>query len=130
MTTAEHALAAPAVSVSKRRGLPSGRALGLGALVVFAAIVLVAPSRLPVDARIAFVVFAAAVYGWVGTDLNDTFVALAAALSLTLTGVDEPDEFFESLGDPTVWLLLAAFLVAAAAHCPRSSAECCGSSRR
>jgi|GEM_PF-497464 len=55
-----------------------------------------------------------AVLGWIFTDINDTYIALAAALVFTLTGIDEPDEFFEALGDSTIWLLLAAFIIAAA----------------
>jgi solute carrier family 13 (sodium-dependent dicarboxylate transporter), member 2/3/5 len=69
--------------------------------------------QLDVYPRIAFITFALAVIGWVFTRINDTYIALAAALVFTLSGIDQPDEFFEALGDSTIWLLLASFIVAA-----------------
>lgn len=48
------------------------------------------------------------------TDLDDTFVSLAAAALLVLAGVIAPGELFASMGDRTVWLLLSSFVVAAA----------------
>jgi anion transporter len=59
--------------------------------------------------------FGLAVIGWVFTNIDDTYVALVAAMVFTVTGIDSPDEFFEALGDSTIWLLLASFIIAAAA---------------
>jgi solute carrier family 13 (sodium-dependent dicarboxylate transporter), member 2/3/5 len=66
------------------------------------------------DARVALVTFGLAVIGWVFTKINDTYIALGAALTLTLTGVQDSDAVFASLGDSMIWLLIAAFIVAAA----------------
>ena len=63
--------------------------------------------------RTTVVVFAAAVFLWVFTEVDDTYVALGAAVTLVLTGVLSTEELFTTLGDDTVWLLLAAFVIAA-----------------
>jgi solute carrier family 13 (sodium-dependent dicarboxylate transporter), member 2/3/5 len=69
---------------------------------------------LSLHAKVAFVTFALAIIAWTMTDLNDTYVALGAAIVFAATGIDEPNEFFETLGDPLIWLLFASFLIAAA----------------
>lgn len=94
----------------------SPRRVAVAILGVLAAVVLLAPGELGIHARLAFVVFGAAVYGWVATSLNDTYVALAAAMSFVLVGIGEPETFFESFGEPTIWLLLGSFVIAAAAQ--------------
>ncbi|TDC27741.1 SLC13 family permease [Streptomyces sp. 8K308] len=66
------------------------------------------------DARLTLVVFALATCAWIGTPLDDTYVALGAGLALTATGVVSADTLFGTLGDPTVWLLICAFVLAAA----------------
>jgi solute carrier family 13 (sodium-dependent dicarboxylate transporter), member 2/3/5 len=68
---------------------------------------------LTTDGRVTIVVFAAAVWAWVFTRVDDTYVALGAAVLLVLSGVLSTDELFATLGDDTVWLLLAAFVIAA-----------------
>ncbi|MDJ0752666.1 MAG: SLC13 family permease [Ardenticatenaceae bacterium] len=70
-------------------------------------------SDLDVYARLAFMMFGLAIVGWTLTSINNTYIAVAAALSFTLVGVDEPTRFFESLADPIIWLLIAAFVVSA-----------------
>ncbi|WP_211348872.1 SLC13 family permease [Nocardioides litoris] len=65
------------------------------------------------DGQVTLVVFALAVWAWVFTSLDDTYVALGATVSLVLLGVLSTDEMFQTLGDDTVWLLLAAFVIAA-----------------
>ncbi len=65
-------------------------------------------------ARIAFITFGLAILAWSFTKLNDTYVALAAAIVISLTGVVEPQKFFTSLGDSTIWLMMASFIIAAA----------------
>lgn len=62
---------------------------------------------------LTLVVFATAVWMWIFSPLDDTYVALGAALVLVATGVVTDDELFSSLGEDTVWLLLAAFVIAA-----------------
>lgn len=65
------------------------------------------------DGSTTLVVFVLAVWLWVFTALDDTYVALGAAVVLVLTGVLSTDAFFATLGDETVWLLLGAFVIAA-----------------
>ncbi|MDT0268538.1 SLC13 family permease [Streptomyces sp. DSM 44915] len=66
------------------------------------------------QARITLAVFALATCAWVATPLDDTLVALGAGLALVLTRVTPADAFFTTLGDPTIWLLICAFVLAAA----------------
>jgi anion transporter len=70
--------------------------------------------QLATGARVAFITFAVAIIGWTMTDIEDTFIALAAAIVFAVTGLEEPGEFFETLGDPMIWMMLASFIVAAA----------------
>lgn len=69
--------------------------------------------QLSAHARIAFITFGLAILGWMLTDINDTYIALIASMVFTVLGIDSPNEFFEALGDSTIWLLLASFVVAA-----------------
>ncbi|MGL5864464.1 MAG: SLC13 family permease [Dermatophilaceae bacterium] len=66
------------------------------------------------DGGTTVAVFAVAVWAWVFTRVNDTYVALGAATALVLSDAVETSVLFDSLGDETVWLLLAAFVIAAA----------------
>ncbi|WP_221355554.1 SLC13 family permease [Streptomyces beigongshangae] len=66
------------------------------------------------DARLTLAVFALATCAWIGTPIDDTYIALGAGLALTVTGVISSDTLFGTLGDPTVWLLICAFVLAAA----------------
>ncbi|MGW6457951.1 SLC13 family permease [Streptomyces sp. NPDC055078] len=78
---------------------------------------LVVPGNFPGlsgDARITLAVFALATCAWIGTPIDDTYIALGAGLALTATGVISSDTLFGTLGDDTVWLLICAFVLAAA----------------
>ncbi|WP_440581755.1 SLC13 family permease [Streptomyces djakartensis] len=78
---------------------------------------LAVPSNAPAlggDARFTLAVFALATCAWIGTPIDDTYVALGAGLALTVTGVISSDTLFGTLGDATVWLLICAFVLAAA----------------
>ncbi|MFD3919624.1 SLC13 family permease [Streptomyces sp. NPDC058595] len=66
------------------------------------------------DARLTLVVFTLATYTWIATSVDDTYVALGAGLALTATGVISSETLFATLGDETVWLLICAFVLAAA----------------
>jgi anion transporter len=66
------------------------------------------------DARLTLAVFALATCAWIGTPVDDTYIALGAGLALTATGVISGDTLFGTLGDATVWLLICAFVLAAA----------------
>lgn len=69
---------------------------------------------LPPSARIAIMVFVLALVGWIFLKLDDTLVALVAALTLVLTNAIEPKDLYRSLGDHLIWLLVAAFMISAA----------------
>jgi len=69
---------------------------------------------LDTPARRALMIFAVAIVGWTLTPLDDTFVALAAAVAMALLVVGSPDDLFRALGDNLIWLLVAAFIFAAA----------------
>lgn len=84
--------------------------LGVGAVALF---LLVGGTGLPADGKATLLVFAVAVAAWVFTGLDDTYVALSAALLLVLLGVLGGDELFGALGGDTIWLLIAAFVLAA-----------------
>ncbi|MFF6784831.1 SLC13 family permease [Streptomyces sp. NPDC012510] len=66
------------------------------------------------EARLTLAVFALATAAWIGTPIDDTYIALGAGLALTVTGVISNDTLFGTLGDSTVWLLICAFVLAAA----------------
>jgi anion transporter len=66
------------------------------------------------EARLTLAVFALATCAWIVTPVDDTYIALGAGLALTATGVISSDTLFGTLGDPTVWLLICAFVLAAA----------------
>ncbi len=88
---------------------------GIGALVVGAVALLLftGGAGLPADGKVTLVVFTVAVGAWVFTALDDTYVALAAALLLVLLGVLADDQLLGALGGDTIWLLIAAFALAA-----------------
>ncbi|WP_369270519.1 SLC13 family permease [Streptomyces sp. R11] len=66
------------------------------------------------DARLTLAVFALATCAWIATPVDDTYIALGGGLALTVTGVISSDTLFGTLGDSTVWLLICAFVLAAA----------------
>lgn len=87
-------------------------AAGGGALAV-AAIELALPGLAPA-ARRALEILLLAMIGWTLTPLDDTFVAVAAAVAMTLFVTGRPEALFATLGNELIWLLLASFLLAAA----------------
>ncbi|MGH3963374.1 MAG: SLC13 family permease [Pseudonocardiaceae bacterium] len=84
-----------------------------GGAVLVAFVVAGPGDGVPVGARLTLVVFVAAVALWVATRIDETLVALAAALVLVFAGVLDRDRLFASLGEQTIWLLVAAFILAA-----------------
>ena len=64
-------------------------------------------------ARWTLLVFAGAVIAWTVLDLDETPVALAGALALLAAGATTPQRFYAGLGDDFIWLLIAAFMLAA-----------------
>ncbi|MGW4459739.1 SLC13 family permease [Streptomyces albidoflavus] len=66
------------------------------------------------EGRLTLAVFVLATAAWIAGPVDDTYVALGAGLALTVTGVISSDALFGTLGDDTVWLLICAFVLAAA----------------
>ncbi len=89
---------------------------GLLAATVFAAGVWWGIPQLDPSARGALIIFGITLGAWVLTRLEETFVAVAALLALALTGIIEPTAMFDSLGHSLIGLMLASFVIAAAAN--------------
>ena len=71
------------------------------------------PQDLETGARVALIITVLTVIGWTLTKLAESLVALFAALALVLTGTISEDRLYATLGSDLVWLLLAAFVIAA-----------------
>lgn len=91
-----------------------GCSLAAGGVLVALYILLPGPQAgLPGTGRGTIVVFAAALIGWTLTRLDDVFVGLAAAVALVAAGLLSEDAVFGVLGSETIWLLVAACVIAA-----------------
>lgn len=75
---------------------------------------LLALPGLGTDGKLTLAVFALATCAWIATPVDDTYIALGAGLALTVTGVISSETLFATLGHETVWLLICAFVLAAA----------------
>ncbi|MEP3280300.1 MAG: SLC13 family permease [Stappiaceae bacterium] len=71
------------------------------------------PQALSPDGRLALIVTVVSVIGWTLTRIPDSLVALAGAVSLVGLGVLEEKALYSSLGSEMIWLLVAAFIMAA-----------------
>jgi solute carrier family 13 (sodium-dependent dicarboxylate transporter), member 2/3/5 len=101
---------------------PLGQAVPAGGRIAAATVICIVwawaiwtiPSGLSNDARIAVIVFGAAIVGWTLTRLGDTGIALGAAVVLVAAGVVTQEQLHAALGNELIWLLVAAFVLAAA----------------
>jgi solute carrier family 13 (sodium-dependent dicarboxylate transporter), member 2/3/5 len=91
-------------------------AMGMVAAALFAGLVWRGIPQLDVAARGALIIFGITLGAWVFSRLEETVVALAALLALGLTGIIEPTAMFDSLGHSLIGLMLASFIIAAAAN--------------
>lgn len=111
----------PAQAPSSRNLSPAGLIDRLDARrIALAAIALILPALiwrftpgLSDGGRIVLAVFVAAMVGWTLTKLGDAVVAALAGLALVVSGVARPETLFQALGHELVWLLIAAFALAA-----------------
>lgn len=71
------------------------------------------PEGLSIEGRKSLAILALATIGWTLTRLPESFVAIGAAAALVLTGAIPERALYATLGDELVWLLLAAFVIAA-----------------
>lgn len=83
------------------------------AALLITTVIWLAPADLGERPRLAFIIFTLAVIGWTFTRINDTTIALTASIALVLTGVVTHDKLYEALSHDLIWLLLAAFIIAA-----------------
>ncbi|WP_261322762.1 SLC13 family permease [Rhizobium leguminosarum] len=95
---------------------PAPRHLALNLFVAAATFLAIEffASGLPLEPRRSLQILALALVGWTLTSLDDTFVAVAAAVAMTLVVTGKPDSLFSALGNQLIWLLLASFLLASA----------------
>lgn len=92
------------------------RAAGAVAVLSFAAGVWYGIPQLDAPARGALIIFGITLGAWVFSRIEETVIALAALLALALSGVIEPTAMFDSLGHSLIGLMLASFIIAAAAN--------------
>ena len=104
---------APARPRPRLRPAPLILAAALIAVCVVVIRASVVGDDLPAHGALTLSVFCVAVWLWIFSPLEDTYVALGAALILVSTGVVDDEDLFSSLGEDTVWLLLTAFVIAA-----------------
>ncbi|MBO3723641.1 anion permease [Actinomyces bowdenii] len=101
---------------ARGRSLPWGRilpsAVALALCLGVAAAHLLTPAGPSVQATITLIIFITAVWAWAFTRVDDTYVSLGAGTALVLSGSLSPEDLFSSLGDDTIWLLVAAFVIA------------------
>jgi solute carrier family 13 (sodium-dependent dicarboxylate transporter), member 2/3/5 len=67
-----------------------------------------------IDARVTLTVFVVAIAAWMCDRYDDTLVAVTAAIAVVIAADVSPETLFSSLGESTVWLLIASFVLAAA----------------
>ncbi len=89
-------------------------ALPVMVLMVVLSLAVFLPRDVDTPARLALFAFGAAAILWTFTRLNAAYVALGAALFLSLTGAIEQEDLFEALEADVIWLMIGAFMLGAA----------------
>ncbi len=84
------------------------------AFSIIAAVIVFLPPAMDTGARIVLFVFSLAVIFWTATGFNGAYVALAAVVSLVLSGVTPQESLFIALGSDVIWLMIGAFILGAA----------------
>lgn len=95
---------------------PAGAVGLLASLAMMAALAVNAANNwgLGSEAALTLCIFIAAVWLWVFSTVEDTYVALGTAVALVVTGTLPTESLFAALGEDTIWLLMAAFVIASA----------------
>ncbi len=70
--------------------------------------------ELSADAVVTLLVFLFAVWAWIFSPLDDTYVALGGGAALVVFGILDANTFAGTLGSGVIWLLIGAFVIAAA----------------
>ncbi len=78
-----------------------------------AAAMWLAPGSLSQEGRMCLLVTALCIVGWTLTRIPDSVVAIGGALALVVSGAMKPDQLYAALGSELVWLMVAAFVIAA-----------------
>ncbi len=71
------------------------------------------PQALTADARMCLLVTALCIAGWTLTRIPDSLIAIGGALALVMSGAMKSEQLYAALGSELVWLLVAAFVIAA-----------------
>lgn len=98
-------------SRSWRATIARGHLPALAAAAVIGSLIWFTTGDLAAPARWAVVIFALAMIAWTMTPLDDTAIALAAALALVATGAAASRELYGALGSELVWLMIATFMI-------------------
>lgn len=96
------------VPLSRVKQIVAAIVLAFSAMLIFLAI-----DGLTLPMRLMLAVFVGAIAAWTILDLPETPVALAGAAILAVVGAVDEEAVYRSLGNDIVWLMLAAFIVAA-----------------
>lgn len=88
-------------------------AIGACLIAFLATLIIAGPDTPPLPARVALASFVATLIAWTVMDLPDTPVALAGALAMVLGGAVSEQQLFAAMGSQLIWLLIAAFVIAA-----------------
>jgi anion transporter len=83
-------------------------------LMVALSLAVFIPREVETPARLALFAFGGAAILWTFTALNAAYVALGAALFLSLSGAIKQDDLFEALEADVIWLMIGAFILGAA----------------
>ncbi|MCG8349090.1 MAG: anion permease, partial [Chloroflexales bacterium] len=82
--------------------------------MISVALITLLPDDLSFAGKMTLGTFALAGIGWTLTNLNKTFVAMFAASGLMFSATISTENFFTSLGNSIVWLMMGVFVIASA----------------
>lgn len=108
--TPRHRASRPATTISTRLLLSFAAA---AAIIITLGIWGMNPTHsLSVEAALTLSIFVLAIWAWIFSPLQDTHVALSATVLLIITGIMPSQALTGALGHSTIWLLVAAFVLA------------------
>lgn len=84
------------------------------ALTIAASILVLLPTLLPTDGRVALFALILAAILWSTTSIEASYVALGLVMLLVVTGSTSQEQLFESLASDVVWLTIGAFILGGA----------------
>ena len=84
------------------------------ALTITAGIVVLLPTSLTTEGRLALFAFMLAAILWSTTSSDAAYIALGTVLLLVLTGGSSQEQLFEALASEVVWLMIGAFILGGA----------------